>query len=169
GTKVETTLVHLRESSIIHFACHGVQDLKQPLDSSLILTGGKLKVSEIMQRREGDGKSLDVRKYLSLAFLSACETAKGDITAPDEALHLAAALLFAGFRRVVATMWTMNDFDGPKIADTFYKHLFKNCGPDSNLPDLTRAAQVLHLAVAKLREEPNIPFRRWVTFVHYGL
>jgi CHAT domain-containing protein len=42
---------------------------------------------------------------MSLAFLSACETAKGDEGTPDEAMHLAAAVLFAGFRGVVATMW----------------------------------------------------------------
>ena len=45
---------------------------------------------------------------MSLAFLSACETAKGDSKTPDEAIHLAATLLFqlfAGFRGVVATMW----------------------------------------------------------------
>lgn len=66
----------------------------------------------------------------------------------------------------------MNDLDGPKIADTFYQHLFKDCDPNSKpavLPDLTQAAKALHLAVAKLREEPDIPLRRWVAFVHYGL
>jgi hypothetical protein len=66
----------------------------------------------------------------------------------------------------------LNDLDGPKIADTFYEYLFKNCDPNSSppvLPDLTQAAKALHVAVAKLREEPNIAFRRWVAFVHYGL
>jgi hypothetical protein len=29
----------------------------------------------------------------------------GDENIPDEALHLAATLLFAGFQSVVATMW----------------------------------------------------------------
>ena len=41
----------------------------------------------------------------SLAFLSACETAMGAEDLPDEAMHLAASLLFAGFGGVVATMW----------------------------------------------------------------
>ena len=41
----------------------------------------------------------------SLAFLSACETAMGADELSDEAMHLAASLLFAGFRGVVATMW----------------------------------------------------------------
>jgi hypothetical protein len=66
----------------------------------------------------------------------------------------------------------MHDLDGPKIADTFYQHLFKNCDPNSKppvFPDLTQAAKALSLAVAKLREEPDIPFRHWVPFVHYGL
>jgi hypothetical protein len=66
----------------------------------------------------------------------------------------------------------MNDLDGPKIADTFYECLFKDCDPKSNppvLPDLNQAARALYLAVAKLRKEPNISFTRWVPFVHYGL
>ncbi|KAJ7702692.1 CHAT domain-containing protein [Mycena rosella] len=168
---VQNALGHLLESSIVHFACHGAQELKQPLDSGLILSDGRLRVSEIMRRPEGDD-NLNVKHSMSLAFLSACETAKGDRTMPDEAMHLAATLLFAGFRGVVATMWAMNDGDGPMIADTFYKHLFEQCDPNSNppvLPDLTRAAEALHIAVAKLREEPTISFKRWVPFVHYGL
>jgi CHAT domain-containing protein len=104
GTTMETALLHLRESSIVHFACHGVQDLEYPLRSGLILTDGRLNVSDIMRRPEID-KTLEVKKFMSLAFLSACETAKGDQSIPDEAMHLAATLLFAGFRGVVATMW----------------------------------------------------------------
>jgi CHAT domain-containing protein len=101
GSKKEEVVGHLRDSSIVHFACHGVQDLQQPLDSGLILSDGRLTVSEIMRKQEGD----NIRKTVSIAFLSACETAKGDTTVPDEAMHLAATLLFAGFRGVVATMW----------------------------------------------------------------
>jgi CHAT domain-containing protein len=100
--EVETALIHLRESSMVHFACHGIQDLEHPLDSGLILTSGRLKVSQIM-RRTGDTSNM--QKSMTLAFLSACETAKGDKNVPDEAMHLAASLLFAGFRGVIATMW----------------------------------------------------------------
>jgi CHAT domain-containing protein len=95
---VDVALQHLQESSVVHFACHGTQDLQNPLETGLLLTDGRLKVSELMR-----GKSRE--KTMTLAFLSACETAKGDDTVPDEAMHLAATLLFAGFRSVVATMW----------------------------------------------------------------
>jgi CHAT domain-containing protein len=104
NTAVETARIHLQDSSIVHFACHGVQDLKHPLDSGLILSDGRLKVSEIMRRPEGNHVP-HLKRSMSLAFLSACETAKGDNKVPDEAMHLAATLLFAGFRGVVATMW----------------------------------------------------------------
>jgi CHAT domain-containing protein len=94
----------LQESSIVHFACHGIQDSENPLDSGLMLADGRLKVSQIMHKQDNDNMEANT-KAMSLAFLSACETAKGDGTTPDEAIHLAATLLFAGFRGVVATIW----------------------------------------------------------------
>jgi CHAT domain-containing protein len=93
---VKTVLSHLPTASIAHFACHGEQNVLSPLDSALILQDGRLKVSQIMQQ--------PLHNAL-LAVLSACQTAMGDESLPDEVIHLAATLLFAGFRGVVATMW----------------------------------------------------------------
>jgi CHAT domain-containing protein len=94
---VESVLAHLQTCSIAHFACHGVQNVEQPLDSALILEGGReLKISRIMELFTSN---------TSLAFLSACQTAATDGNLPDESIHIAASLLFAGFRGAVATMW----------------------------------------------------------------
>jgi CHAT domain-containing protein len=102
-TTVETTLA-LRQSAIVHFGCHGIQDPKNPLQSGLLFRDRRLQVSDLMRNLDSDtDRSLD--RGMSLAFLSAYETAKGDAKSPDEAMHLAATLLFAGFRGVVATMW----------------------------------------------------------------
>ncbi|KAJ7493894.1 CHAT domain-containing protein [Mycena latifolia] len=169
-TTVQVALAHLRESAIVHFACHGTQDFRNPLESGLVLADGMLKVLEIM-RRPDDAEG-PMGGAMSLAFLSACETAKGDQGVPDEAMHIAASLLFAGFRGVIATMWAMHDPDGPRVADIFYRELFKTSGGEGEPvlpPDLTQAARALHHAILKLREEPNMDFIRWVPFVHYGL
>jgi hypothetical protein len=83
-------------SDIVHLACHGIQDQEDPLQSGFCLGDGRLTVSELMDIK------LD---HAFLAFLSACETAKGDKSQPDQAIHLAAAMLFCGFRSVIATMW----------------------------------------------------------------
>jgi CHAT domain-containing protein len=94
---VQAVASHLSSSHVVHFACHGKQDAKDPLESGLILHDGiRLKVKEIMKHSTPNA---------SLAFLSACETAMGAENLPDEAVHLAASLLFVGFRGVVATMW----------------------------------------------------------------
>ncbi|KAJ7930623.1 CHAT domain-containing protein [Mycena leptocephala] len=163
GTKEEPTSVGrvlslLPDASFVHFACHGTQDLVNPLESALLLGDGDLKVSKIMQNSIQNA---------SLAFLSACETAMGDENVPDEAMHLAATMLFAGFRGVVGTMWTMDDEDGPKVVDVFYNHIF-GTGRESH-PDSAKAAEALHLAIKNLRTEKKVSFRRWVPFIHLGL
>lgn len=94
---VEEVINHLRSSHVVHFACHGKQDASNPLNSSLILHDGKrLDMTQIMAQPLPNA---------SLAFLSACKTAMGSDSLPDEAMHFAASLLFAGFRGVVGTMW----------------------------------------------------------------
>jgi CHAT domain-containing protein len=89
-------LDNLVDTSIVHFACHGKQSLDNPLKSCLILSGGDLELSQIIQQRMPNAR---------LAFLSACETAMGDKKLPDETMHIAASMLFAGFPSVVGTMW----------------------------------------------------------------
>lgn len=92
---VEQVLTDLPGASIVHFACHGIQHPHNPLESALILEDW-LKVSRLME--------LDMPNA-RLVFLDACQTAAVDDTLPDEPIHLAATLLFAGFHSAVATLW----------------------------------------------------------------
>lgn len=96
GLSVQTVQDLLPQASILHLSCHGTQDRKDPLDSGFVLRDGKLKVVDIMK--------IPLPKAF-FAFLSACETAQGDRGQPDQAIHLAATMLFAGFKSVLATMW----------------------------------------------------------------
>jgi CHAT domain-containing protein len=95
-----TTVVRVSEvmksTNLVHFACHGTQNTIDPLSSGFCLSDSILSVSRLM--------TLDLKDAF-FAFLSACETAKGDEKQPDQTIHLAAAMLFVGFRSVVATMW----------------------------------------------------------------
>jgi CHAT domain-containing protein len=86
----------LETAHLVHLACHGIQDLEDALTSGFCLRDGSLTISRLMELK------LDTS---FLAFLSACETAHGNEAQPDEVVHLAAAMLFAGFRSIVATMW----------------------------------------------------------------
>ncbi|PPQ92057.1 hypothetical protein CVT25_007488, partial [Psilocybe cyanescens] len=157
--EIEDVASRLSTVSVVHFACHGMQNPLKPLDSGLKLSDGLLRISRIMKEKMPNG---------SLAFLCACETAMGVQNLPDEAMSLAACLLFSGFRRVIATMWEMMDRDGPTVADAFYRELFR--GPDGKTAgelDVTKSAYALHIAVKELRSR-NVSFRRWVPFIHMG-
>ncbi|KAH7921891.1 hypothetical protein BV22DRAFT_1095655, partial [Leucogyrophana mollusca] len=156
-TVVQDVLDDLVSASIVHFACHGVQDTTNPLNSSLLLED-RLKISRLME--------LDMPNA-SLVFLSACQTAAGDGQLPDEAMHLAATLLFTGFRGAVATMWSIHDEDGPRVADSFYQSLMKTGNTPTSPPDFTSAAHALHVAIKAIRNE-GCSFIRWVPFIHLG-
>jgi len=70
---------------------------------------------------------------------------------------------------------SIDDRDGPRIADGFYRHLFSTTKdtPHAQL-DMSEAARALHLAVGELREKlqadhTTSQFVRWLPFVHFGL
>jgi CHAT domain-containing protein len=82
--------------NILHLACHGRQEPERPLFSHFALRDGQLSIAELMRLK---------LQTPTLAFLSACETATGSSVQPNQAVHLAASLLFCGFRSVIGTMW----------------------------------------------------------------
>jgi len=157
-----TVLEALSASTIVHFACHGIQNVIEPLKSGLLLHDGSLDLATLTNTHLPN---------VYLAFLSACETAMGDDDLPDEAIHLAAGMLAAGFRSVIATMWAIPDRTAPVVAEEVYRRLFAgedgtvNIGPG-------KAAEALHFAVQRLRDEGakrgSHAFMEWMPFVHYG-
>jgi CHAT domain-containing protein len=155
GARVASVLDALPGATILHLACHGYQDMRNPLASGFVLHDGVLTVARLMRVALPDA---------FLAFLSACETAKGDAGQPDQTVHLAAAMLFAGFKSVIATLWSMGDVDGPEIAKTVYEEMFKG---DSEYLDPEVIPYALDAAVQKLREmDPNPS--RWAPYIHIG-
>jgi CHAT domain-containing protein len=146
----------MKDSRWVHFACHGVQSAS-PTESALLLAGSsRLTLSNIIQLSLPNA---------DLAFLSACQTATGSQVLQDESVHLAAGMLLAGYRGVIGTMWSIMDNDAPQVASDVYAHLL-----EVSPPDPTRAAEALHLAVQKLREQPGAmkSFLCWVPFIHFG-
>jgi CHAT domain-containing protein len=155
---VENVVNGMEECSWVHFACHGVQNISNPTESALLLTGNsKLTLARITEL------SLP---HAELAFLSACQTATGADELAEEAVYLAAGMLLAGYRGVIATMWSIKDDDAPQVANDVYAHLFKESKPDA-----TQAAYALHSAVQKLcrKSKGNKSFFDWVPFIHLGV
>ena len=153
---VEDVLSKMAETDWVHFACHGTQDRTNPLDSGFLLAHGKrLKLPDIARLARPRG---------GLAFLSACHTATGDEQPSEEAIHIAAGMLLAGYRGAIATMWSIMDNDAPRVAEDVYKSLLG----DDKVPDSREAAEALHHAIERLRDS-GASFLSWVSFIHVGL
>ncbi|KAI0027168.1 CHAT domain-containing protein [Vararia minispora EC-137] len=158
---VDAVVDGMERHAWVHLACHGIQDQGgDPTKSAFFLYDGRLSLERIMRM------DLD---HAELAVLSACQTAKGDERLPEEAAHLAAGMLAAGYKAVVATMWSIADRDGPVLSDALYMALRRNHEGREAGGDL-RVAYALHEAVTKLRSEVGEEsFARWVPFIHLGI
>ena len=153
---VEEVLELMKEADWVHFACHGTQDPTRPTDSGLCLANERrLKVSDMLTLSRSRG---------GLAFLSACQTATGDKDLSDEAIHIAAGMLFAGYSGVIGTMWSISDRVAPDVARGVYEELFR----DGKQPDGREAARALHEAIKCARDRGEA-FVDWVPFIHVGL
>ena len=153
-----TVLEHLRDHRFVHIACHGKLEPGKPFGASFKLFGeGRLSLFDIVRSQLPEAE---------FAFLSACHTAElTEESIADEALHLAAAMQYCGFRSVVGTMWAVVDGDGRDLAKNFYKHVFSDRQEGERYYE--RTAEALRDAVMILRKR-GVTLERWVNFVHYG-
>ena len=150
--------------SWVHFACHAVQDQKEPLKSRFYLDDGPLELLEIIRQKF---------PKTDHAFLSACQTSTGDEKLSDEAVHLAAGMLAAGYRGVVATMWSIDDKHAPQIALNFYSQLLdSSSGEQGKKLEVSRAAYALDNSIKKIRDSVGNTedgLLTWVPYVHFGI
>ncbi|VDC06467.1 unnamed protein product [Peniophora sp. CBMAI 1063] len=163
GNEATTDAVKLalKEHSWLHLACHGRQEVTDPLKSAFALYDGPLSLSDLMVITADNAE---------LAFLSACQTAVGDERIPEESMHLAAGMLAVGYKGVIATMWSIMDEDAPLIVEAYYKTLLELRATGTLGAGETGAAYALHEAAQRLREkvgEKDVV--RWAPFVHFGI
>ncbi|TFY69354.1 hypothetical protein EVJ58_g453 [Rhodofomes roseus] len=152
---VQAVLDNLSGYGWVHFACHGVQDIQEPTKSRFELHDGPLALLELISASF---------ERADFAFLSACQTAMGTDMLPDEAAHLAAGMLAAGFKSIIGTMWSIQDEVAPIVAEQVYRRLLSG----SVQPDSSQAAVALHHAVQMLRKQDDTKTFSWVPFVHVG-
>jgi hypothetical protein len=134
----------------VHLACHGDQNLDDPSRGGLWLHDGLLTIAEV-----GAG-----HYQAEFAFLSACKTATGGVALADEAITLAAALHYTGFRHVIGTLWTVFEGAALRVAETVYGD-----DPEATF-DPGRSAWLLHQALRDMRNTERLT--TWSPFTHIG-
>jgi len=126
------------ESTVLHFATHGVINPDDPLESFLALDTGESSGTRSAKgagprpiapplTSDRDGRLTareiyDLRLSADLVVLSACETALGRISG-DGVAGLARAFVYAGTSSVVATLWDIADEPAARLMPDFHRAL----------------------------------------------
>lgn len=125
-------------AGVVHIAGFGVLNRRNPLFSHVELApvgavDGRLEVHEVF------GLVLNAR----LVVLSACQTGVGsgllgDVPAGDEWVSLSRAFLAAGARRVVASLWLIEDRATAELMTAFHRSLAAGEAPSAALAGAQR-------------------------------
>jgi len=156
--KATETRVRERAGShdIIHFACHGEFNDRQPMQSGLLLAkdaqnDGYLQVHEIF--------GIDLRNT-NLVCLSACETGLSKIFGGDDMVGLSRGFIYAGTPSLMATLWQVDDRSTSSLIKTFYENWQKK---GMSKPEALRQAQM----TVKAMKGYEHPFY-WAGFIMIG-
>ena len=144
---------------IVHFATHGLINTSRPELSGLALS--------LVDR---DGRSRDgflrlntiynLRLSADLVVLSACQTALGKEVAGEGLVGLTRGFMYAGTRRVIASLWQVSDVATAELMKKFYAGMLQR-----RLP----APAALHSAQLEMAKDPrwSSPYF-WAGFVLQG-
>jgi hypothetical protein len=148
-----------RPFTIVHFATHAVVDLRRPELSGIVLSlydpdghplDGLLRMNDIY--------NLDMP--VELVVLSGCETAAGRALDSEGVFSLSRAFFYAGARRVVASLWPVEDRATAAFMREFYRGL---------LVEHMHAATALRFAQQRISGDSRwAPPYYWSGFVLQG-
>jgi tetratricopeptide (TPR) repeat protein len=155
-----TTHGTLSNYRIVHFATHGMINDEYPELSGILLS----LFDEQRRPREG---LLQMHEIYNLSIpadivvLSGCETSIGREMKGEGLQGLSRAFIYAGARRVVASLWKVGDDSTAELMGAFYRNLFHQRG--------VRPAAALREAQLELwKKAPSDSPHRWAAFITYG-
>jgi CHAT domain-containing protein/tetratricopeptide (TPR) repeat protein len=119
ATAMSQELAHYR---IVHFATHGVMDSKNPGMSGIALS----MFDERGQPQDGYLRLHDIyalRLPADLVVLSACDTALGKAMRGEGLVGMVRGFMYAGARRVVASLWKVDSEATSELMGRFYREM----------------------------------------------
>jgi CHAT domain-containing protein len=155
----------LREFSVLHFAAHTLTD-NAPERCALALGNGASSADPDDGLVEVDDIMLGWELDAELLTLSGCETLRAAGAGRGEPLGFTPALFASGARRVLSSVWTVDDRATTMLMDRFYENLARGATP----------AGALHEAKVYIRTLKDASGRRpfehpayWAGFLLVGL
>ncbi len=126
----------LGKYKVLHFATHAFVNSKKPELSGLLLA------QDTIGREDGvlySGEIYNLKLNSDLVVLSACETGLGKIQKGEGIIGLTRALLYAGTKNIIVSLWKVTDKGTSALMVAFYKNSLKNRGQLSYSESLRNA------------------------------
>lgn len=149
----------LAQYRYVHFATHGLLDTERPGLSSLVLSmvdaqgkteNGFLRANDIY----------NMKLPAELVVLSACQTGLGKEVKGEGLIGLTRGFMYAGARRVVVSLWSVNDKATADLMEKFYRRILK----DNERPAAALRAAQIEMWKQKAWQSPYY----WSAFVIQG-
>jgi CHAT domain-containing protein len=141
---------------VIHVASHGLIDDRNPMHSSIAFSETDTEEDGFLEARE----VMKLNLKADIVILSACETARGQVTRGEGVKGLLRSFFVAGVPTVVASLWPVEDESTAKLMSEFHRHLRKGRRPADAM---ARAQRKLLKDDARFRDSYY-----WAGFLVYG-
>jgi CHAT domain-containing protein len=149
----------LERYKFLHFATHGIVDENKPELSEIYLS------PDSTNKEDGNlysGEIYNLKINADLVTLSACQTGLGKVQKGEGIIGLTRALLFAGARNLIVSLWSVADKSTSLLMVDFYDQMLK----ENKLGDYSYA---LRQSKLKMIGQPqfNKPYY-WAPFILIG-
>lgn len=144
----------LKNYDFLHFPTHGTVNENNPELSAIFLRKDAKEDGVLYS-----GEIYNLELNASLVTLSACETGLGKISKGEGIIGLTRALLYAGAKNMLVSLWTVSDNSTSELMIDFYKNL------------QTQNSFGQNLRVSKLKMLENEEFAQpyyWSAFILVG-
>ncbi len=156
----------VKNFKFVHIATHGFVNPEKPELSGILLS------KDTVANYDGvlfSGEIYNLSLNCDLITLSACETGLGKITKGEGIIGLSRALLYAGTKNIIVSLWKVSDESTSKLMIDFYDNLLLKYNSDFSKP--VDFAESLRDAKLKLINEGKFPFPHpyfWSPFILIG-
>lgn len=161
----EENFYNVTGKSIVHIATHGYFVPTKPTDATakepLLRSGLVLADVNLSKRYDGLLSAYELNQKnlenFDLVVLSACETGLGEIKNGEGVFGLQRAILSAGAKSIVMSLWTVNDNSTKELMIDFYKNYLAT----------KNKREALHKAQLATLKKFNHPYF-WGAFIYLG-
>lgn len=164
GTEAQPSrfLTEAGQYRLLHLASHGLLNNINPLYSGLVLSpDNEADQDNLLEAHE----LMKLKLNADLVVLSACETARGQISEGEGMIGLSWALLLAGSQTTVVSQWKVESASTEALMLEFHRQVKANIERTGQV----YSAQALQQAMRKLMKQPQYRHPAyWAGFIALG-